>query len=184
MEKIRRGEVTPQIAVQWSDGDDLIYTKSIICWLYLVSIFPPSEVDVLGILMKRMSQSFQRHVEGSVPGNNPWGSWCHNLDDIVKFGSWVLSHVCWLVHLPDLGLGDLVIGMRNQGVGHVSVGLIVSNVFVGEFVVEHDLGWLEWVESAVSFVVHGESEEHDPWSSVEVTDGKLGYGVSTSLRRR
>ena len=67
-----------------------------------------------------------------------------------------------MVELPDFGFGDLVAGMRNDGIGHINIGLIVADVLVSELILEYvEIGG-EDVESAFSFMIHGQSEDHDP----------------------
>lgn len=148
------------------------------------SIFPPGEVDVLGVLVERMGEAFQRHVEGSVPGNDLGGGTSDHVTDFSEFGLGALSEVGGLVELPDLGLRDLVIGSGDDGVVHVGVGLVVADVLVGVLVLDDVGSRGEDVEGALSFVVHGEGDEHDGGAGVEVADGELGGGKSTSRSSR
>lgn len=89
-----------------------------------------------------------------------------------------------MVQLPDLGFGDLVAGVWDDRVGHVDVGLVVADILIGELVFEDGVEGGEEVEGALSLVVHGEGEDHDPGAGVEVADGELRRSEVTSLSRR
>lgn len=55
--------------------------------------------------------------------------------------------------------------------GHVSVCLIIADIFVSELIMD-DVGvWCEWVKGALAFVVHGSSEEHYKRSRIKIADG-------------
>lgn len=125
------------------------------------SILPPREVDILGVLVQRMGQSFQRHVECSIPGHSLRSRSSQHPADFSDLSLGALPHVGWLVELPQFALGDLVVGGGNDGLAHVGVGLIVADVLVAELVAD-DVGvGGEGVEGALAFVVHGSGEEHD-----------------------
>jgi len=91
---------------------------------------------VFCVLVKRMCQTFQRHVEGTVPGNHARSRADQGLRDLTHLGLRALSHIGWLIQLPDLGLGNLVVGGRNEWSSHVSIGSVVPNVLVSKFVVQ------------------------------------------------
>ena len=98
------------------------------------SVLPPAEVDELGILVEGVGQAGEGHVEGAVPGDHLRLRGGHHPGQLPDFGLGGLAHVGGLVELPDLGLRDLVGGVRDDGVGHVGVGLVVAEVLVGKLV--------------------------------------------------
>lgn len=79
-----------------------------------------------------------------------------------EFDFGCLSQVSRLVKLPNLGLRDFVARMRDDGIGHINIGLIVAYLFISEFVLENRIERREDIESALSFVIHGQCEDHDP----------------------
>lgn len=74
--------------------------------------------------------------------------------------------------------------MRDDRVGHVVVGLIVADVFVGELILEDLIDSFKWVNGRFAFSKDAQSEEHDPRSGIEIADGELSLGQTTSRRRR
>jgi len=89
-----------------------------------------------------------------------------------------------LVELPDLGLWDLVAGVRDDGMGHIHIGLVIADSFVGELVLEDGVVGREDVEGTFPFVVDGQCQEHDPGAGVEISDGELHGMWGTSRSRR
>ena len=121
--------------------------------------------------MQRMGQTSKGHVECSVPGDDLLiGGSSDHPGDVSDLGFRAFSHIGRLVELPDLGLGDLVGGVRGDGVGHILVGLVVADVLVGELILEDAVHGLEGVDGAFSLGIHDHREDHYPGSSVEATD--------------
>lgn len=125
------------------------------------SILPPCEVDILGVFVQRVSQSFQGHVECSIPGHSSGRRRSQHPADLSEFCLRTLSHVSGLVELPELAFRDLVVCGGNDRLSHISVCLIVADILVSELIAD-DVGVrCEGVEGALAFVVHGSGEEHD-----------------------
>jgi hypothetical protein len=134
--------------------------------------------------MERVGESFQRHVEGAVPGNVSLLRGSQHPGELGNLGLRALSHVCGLVELPDLSLRDFIVGAGDNVVCHVLVGLIVADVLIGKLVLLNIEVRVEDVEASVAFGKHRQGEEHDPASGVERTDGELNLVSGTSLRSR
>ena len=45
---------------------------------------------------------------------------------------------------------------------HINVGLIVTDVFVSEFILEYIKVGMEDIESTFSFMIHSQSKDHNP----------------------
>ena len=137
------------------------------------SVLPPAEVDELGVLVEGVGQAGEGHVEGAVPGDHLGLGGRHHPGQLPDLGLGGLAHVGGLVELPDLGLGDLVGGVRDDGVGHVGVGLVVAEVLVGELVLDEQVQLVERVDGALPLQQHAVAEEHQPAAGVEVADGQF-----------
>ena len=137
------------------------------------SVLPPAEVDEFAVLVERVGQAREGHVEGAVPGDHLRLRGCHHPGQLPDFGLGGLPHVGRLVELPDLGLGDLVGGVGDDGVGHVGVGLVVAEVLVGELDLGDEVQLVEGVDGALSLQEHAVAEEHEPAAGVEVADGQF-----------
>jgi hypothetical protein len=131
-----------------------------------------------------VGESLQRHVESSVPGNDLRSGSGDHRSDLSDLGLRALPHVGGLVELPELSFGDLIIGSGEDGLRHVSEGLVISDLLVGELVVDELGVGGEGVEGALAFVVERCCEEHDEGSGVEVANGELGGERNTSLSKR
>lgn len=68
----------------------------------LSSILPPDEIDVLGILVKRMGEALKRHVEGSIPGHNLGSGGAEERSEFSELSLRALPHIGRLVKLPQL----------------------------------------------------------------------------------
>ena len=124
--------------------------------------------------MQGVSETLEGHVEGSVPANY-LRSGCESKPvqlAYLSFGS--LSHVCWLIQLPNLGLWHFVAGVWHDVMVVVIVCLVIADILVGEFVLKGEGHCLKGIVCcALSFGEHHHCEHHDPPSRVEVSNGKL-----------
>lgn len=134
--------------------------------------------------MKRMGQTLQRHVKSTIPSHHLRSRSSEHRSKLTELDLRAFSQVGRLVQLPYLCFLDFIIGVGNDWLGHVGIGLIVPDLLVGELVFK-DLGKaVEGVEGAMALIVHGCSKEHNPRSSIEVANGELNHERFTSLRRR
>jgi hypothetical protein len=108
-----------------------------------------------------MGKAFQRHVECSVPCDYFWGRLDKYLWDLRHFGLWAFSHVSWLIQLPKFCFWDFIISIWNNWIGHITIGSIISDVFISELIFLNAYSWIERIEIGFSFQIHGECEEHD-----------------------
>ena len=134
--------------------------------------------------MQWVSKPLQRHVESSVPSNHLRSRPSEQGSNFADLRLRALPHVGGLVELPNLRLRDLVICSRKDGLGHVRKGLVISDLLVGEFVLEQLVVWGKGVESSLAFVVESCCEEHDKGSGIKIADGELDRKRVTSLSKR
>lgn len=57
--------------------------------------------------------------------------------------------------------------------GHIGVGLIISNIFISELVLHKLVIWSEGVDRSVSFSIDSKGEDHNPRTSIERADREL-----------
>ena len=67
-----------------------------------------------------------------------------------------------LVKLPNFGLRDLVVRVRDNRMSHIYIGLIVSDVFISKLVFQDIEIRTEYVQSAFSLVKHCKDKNHNP----------------------
>lgn len=132
-----------------------------------------NEIEIFGIFVKRMSQTSQWHVPGSVPGNGLlfWSE--KNLVSSQGGSFWGVSQVSRLRESPQSGFAQFIVVGWNDLSMRISEGSVVSEGLSSPDIRDSGEDTSKIQRYSVGFSHFGDEDNHQEGSGIEVSDGDL-----------